>query len=164
MNKRALYALKARCAVDELTDCWLYQGHVRPNGYAWVMYEGKTWFGHRLAYTLKFGPIPAGKDCGQTCKGPRHCINPEHHKPGTRTQIMRSVIERGRIAKGVRKGIQYRGERSHFAKLDWAKVRQIRARLAEDESKHTLAAEYVISVDAIYKIARFETWKEGFAA
>lgn len=162
-KKYTVAGLKNRCVIDPITECWLWS-RCTHNGYAWVRHDGRTHYAHRLAYTLKHGDVDASLDVGATCNGPRHCINPAHHKPGTRTEIMRSVIERGRIAKGARKGMRYRGERTHFAKLDWPKVREIRSRLADGANKSELADANGISISNVHRIARYDTWKEGFAA
>ena len=156
--------LQKRCTIDPIHGCWLWKGCVQGNGYARARHNGKTWFVHRLAYVLKHGSVAPGVDVYWTCKGPRHCIHPDHHAAGDRLDTMRSVKDRDRIASGIRLGVKRRGERSHFAKLDWAAVRDIRARLNKMDDKQEIAAAFGVTPSNLDRIARYDTWKEGFAA
>lgn len=47
-------------------------------GYAKLYYEGRTWLGNRLLYTLRFGPIPKGMELDHIECDNRACINPMH--------------------------------------------------------------------------------------
>ena len=66
---------------DPKTGCWLFEGPTY-RGYGRVHYQGQTWRVHRLAWTLKNGPIPDGKVLDHLCRN-RNCCNPDHLEPVT---------------------------------------------------------------------------------
>jgi hypothetical protein len=60
--------------------CWIYAGHHRKQGgYATIGGGGRghTLLAHRVAYELRFGPIPDGLDLDHLCRRPA-CCNPAH--------------------------------------------------------------------------------------
>lgn len=68
--------------VDKSGDCWLWTGRLRYDGYAqytWVDSEKicHTTGGHRAAWSLIHGDIPAGMQLDHLCRV-RHCVNPAH--------------------------------------------------------------------------------------
>ncbi len=96
--------------------CWFWMGERNEKGYGRVWLNGFTKRAHRIAYSLVVGRIPAGMWVLHHCDQPP-CVNPEHLYLGT-------VKENGRDAK--ERGCMAFGERHTFAKLNNAKVRQIR--------------------------------------
>lgn len=82
--------------------CWLWTGHVSPNGYARISVGGVERQAHRVAYEEFVGPIPDGLDVDHVCHnedracsgGPscahRRCLNPEHLAPATRSDNLRN--------------------------------------------------------------------------
>ena len=61
-------------------ECWLFTGHVRPEGYGSIRRVGRnggTTEAHRLAYEVYVGPVPDGLHLHHTC-GVRRCVNPDH--------------------------------------------------------------------------------------
>jgi len=58
--------------------CWGWTGLITPRGYPifWVDHH-KGIYGHRMAYELHFGPIPAGMHTHHTCEN-KACVNPWH--------------------------------------------------------------------------------------
>lgn len=82
--------------VEKTTDgCWLWQGGMYSNGYGQFALGGtprRTALAHRMAYEQCVGPIPQGKDLDHLCRV-RHCVNPEHLEPVTRSEnLLRSPI------------------------------------------------------------------------
>lgn len=74
--------------VDPDTGCWEWIGAragYRWNegkGYASVWWEGRQQGGHRVAYKILVGPIPAGLTIDHTCRV-TYCVNPAHMEPVT---------------------------------------------------------------------------------
>lgn len=73
--------LWGKLAEDE-NGCWVWQGKLRSHGYATVGYQGRTWYAHRLAYTLMVADIPSGLQIDHLCRN-RACCNPWHLDPVT---------------------------------------------------------------------------------
>jgi hypothetical protein len=68
---------------------WLWTGALNNDGYP---PHGE----HRKSYELFIGPIPEGSDLDHTHRCPRHCINPDHLKPATRSQNLHFGYNRRR--------------------------------------------------------------------
>lgn len=62
---------------EPMSGCWLWGGYLRPNGYGWFRYGGKSCPAHRVAYELIKGPIPDGLHIDHLCRN-RACVNPDH--------------------------------------------------------------------------------------
>jgi hypothetical protein len=67
-----------RARRDPLSGCWIWQGAIQgPQGYGTIGYGDRTWLAHRLSWTGRHGPIPAGKILCHRCDE-RRCVNPDH--------------------------------------------------------------------------------------
>ena len=66
---------------DTSGDCWLWIGHVRPDGYGTLTQRvgGRVapLYAHRLSHEEFIGPIPDGYQIDHLCRV-RNCINPAH--------------------------------------------------------------------------------------
>jgi hypothetical protein len=62
--------------VERGAGCWEWPGSRNAHGYGQVK-VGSIRRAHRLAWTLAFGPIPAGMNVCHTCDNPP-CCNPTH--------------------------------------------------------------------------------------
>lgn len=76
--------IRRNIVVDD-AGCWIWIGHVGPNGYGRMQVpraEGgwKTGSAHRTSYQTFVGPIPAGMELDHLCKVKR-CVNPQHLEP-----------------------------------------------------------------------------------
>lgn len=69
--------LARRTKVDPISGCHIWQGATTPTGYPRVGVRRRVMGAHRLAWSLKHGPIPKGADICHRCDE-RRCINPEH--------------------------------------------------------------------------------------
>ncbi len=58
------------------TGCWLWLGKLTPLGYSRIRNPVGA-FGHRVAWELYRGPIPAGMVIDHICRE-RSCVNPDH--------------------------------------------------------------------------------------
>src|SRR5438128_206362 len=71
--------------------CWLWTGHVRPDGYGIFAYRGGRWRAHRYVYEQTRGEITKGLDIDHLCRV-RHCVNPAHLEVVTRqVNILRGI-------------------------------------------------------------------------
>lgn len=57
-------------------DCWLWEGGKSGNYGAFNVHRKPT-YAHIFAYTLAYGPVPAGCDVHHTCQQTL-CVNPRH--------------------------------------------------------------------------------------
>lgn len=78
--------------VREPGKCWLWPEDRRVNhdGYGQVMYQGRVWQAHVLAYILVKGPVPVGHETDHTCRV-RRCINPEHIEAVTHLENVQRI-------------------------------------------------------------------------
>ena len=84
----------ARVSVEDRgheTRCWISDRNASPKGYTRISVGRKTWFTHRLAYTVFVGPIPDDMVTDHLCRV-HACCNPDHLEPvASRTNILRGV-------------------------------------------------------------------------
>lgn len=71
--------------------CWEWQGTTNPQGYATL--KGKQV--HRVWWSIRVGPIPAGWQVDHLCFNPA-CVNPDHHEavPTSINNLRRKVRTR----------------------------------------------------------------------
>lgn len=82
---------RRRLTLDPDTGCWLWQGGKYRDGYAMSSANDRTGQGHRIAYLLVVGDIPAGLVLDHLCRV-RHCVNPAHLEPVTpRENVLRGI-------------------------------------------------------------------------
>jgi hypothetical protein len=107
-------------------------------------------FAHVMVLETFAGPCPAGQEARHGPRGPLANWWPEDLCWGTHAD--NQTIDR------ERDGTTVRGEQVNTAKLNEAKVRQIRVRAAAGELQAPLALEYGVSQRAISCVVLRQTW------
>ena len=121
--------------------CWIWTGHVAPNGYG--RFKNKQ--AHRLSYEQAGNSIPNGMLLDHMCHTPL-CVNPEHLRPVTRKQNAEHRIGANRTSKSGVRGViwdknhrKWRGCVRHHGKQYWVKssddVKEVEQRLIELRNK-----------------------------
>lgn len=64
-------------------ECWFWTGKLLA-GYGHIYQDGRSRPAHRVAYELRYGPIPHELDADHKCRN-RACVNPDHIQPATRS-------------------------------------------------------------------------------
>ena len=134
--------------IEKKGDCWWWKGGKDIKGYGVFWYKGKTQFAHRISLLLhnKVKDFKEGLQVLHSCRT-TSCVNPDHLSEGTREQ---------NSADKHRDGTSLVGERCHFSKLTWEKVKEIRAKTT---SRKELAEEYGVSLATISSIINNKSWK-----
>ncbi len=132
-------------------DCLEWQGQMVNTGYGTVRV-----LAHRLSYMTSKGPIPKGLFVLHSCDN-RLCVNPDHLFLGTNSDNVKDAYAKGKISN--------KGENNkRWAKLNYSKVREIRRRSAQGETRKALALEFGIKPCTISNIVADRVWnyKEAY--
>lgn len=125
--------------VDKISDpqgCWLWTGCKASGAYGHVWYNGKMEKSHRMSYLLSGKTIPEGLELAHSeyCVGKKHCCNPDHLTPKTRSENARDRWRDGTM----------------IYKLTEKQVDDIKTRT--DKNQAELAKEYNVSFQLISQI------------
>lgn len=133
----------ASFSVHPGTGCWEWTGPISADsGYGAIYSAGilpgpaTNILAHRVAWVLKFGPIPDGKLVRHRCDNPL-CGNPDHLLLGTNTQNAEDKASRLRV---------------WGTKLTFARVEDIRRRYAGGETQYAIAKDLGIDQSTVSKI------------
>lgn len=75
--------------------CWLWTGGKTRGGYGtFNPTRDKAQVAHRYWYEVAIGPVPRELDLDHLCRV-RHCVNPDHLEPVTRSENIRRGILHG---------------------------------------------------------------------
>jgi len=130
--------------------CWKWCGGKDIKQYGIFFFKGRAQFAHRVSLLIydKIQQFTPGLQVRHSCNEPS-CVNPEHLSEGTREQ---------NCADKVIHGTSLRGERCHFAKLDWVKVSEIREKASEGIKTKKLSEDYGVSGSTIRNIIKNNAW------
>lgn len=131
-------------------ECWLWSGGKTGAGYGVVTLCGREVAAHRLAWEIVNGAVPPGLFILHRCDVPA-CCNPSHLFAGTQADNMQDMVSKGR---------KYRkpGSLHPHAKLDEARVIDIRERRSNGARTRDLARDFGVSLSTISGILHRATW------
>jgi hypothetical protein len=131
--------------------CWLYTGGISSSGYGIVSIKNRSVHVHRLAYSLKCGPIPEATCVLHRCDI-RRCINPDHLFLGSLADNNRDCMDKGRTA-------DRRGEKNTGAKFTPKRVARVRRAYGTGRfSQRTVGEMFGISQQQVSSIVRGQAW------
>ena len=128
--------------------CHLWTGCLNNKGYGQIRIAKRAKLAHRVAWEQKNGPIPEGLFVCHKCDTPS-CVNPDHLFLGTTFENLADASAKGRMRHGIR---------HHNAKLDDAKVRDIRVMSASGMCQREIGECVGISQTVVGDVLRREIW------
>jgi hypothetical protein len=127
--------------------CMIWNLAKNRQGYGVMVHEvSKTMLAHRYSYELFVGEIPDGMCVLHKCDNPL-CVRPDHLFLGSHSDNMQDMFSKGR------------GNTFNNVKLDMNKVKDIRKRLENKESRASIAKSYNVCVKTITDIKLNKSWK-----
>lgn len=93
-QRNTLVTVIQKTKIDLKSGCWEWQKSKR-RGYGSVVYSNKSWYTHRLVYTLVYGDIPSGILVCHHCDN-RLCCNPLHLFLGTYKDNTQDMMTKNR--------------------------------------------------------------------
>jgi hypothetical protein len=153
-------------AYEPMSGCHLWTRAIGSGGYGSLTVGGKTLKAHRVAYELRYGPIPDGLVACHRCDTPS-CINPAHLFIGTHGDNARdreskqrrrpatgerhgSRTHPERLARGDRNGSRLHPERLPRGEESWSRLHPELVARGERTNSARLTAEQVIEIRARY--------------
>ena len=143
MERVALYSEPAA------NGCVIWRGMTVTRGYPVVSLKFKIYSVRRLVLGWKGGALAPNQVVLASC-GNRLCVNPDHLSAGSHADAYHRSGNAERIV--------MRGQKNGQSKLNPESVRSIRRLRAEGVSSGLLAATLGVSVAAIHKVEKRETW------
>lgn len=146
--------------VDKTDNCWNWTASTA-KGYGQFKLRKKMVKAHRLSWFMHHGQEPPDCVC-HTCDNPL-CVNPAHLWIGSNTENTADKVAKNRQARGQEhqaKVATYasRGTDLPHAKLDEAKVAEVRQLKHDGWTRAAIARRYGVSPQAIGKILDGRSW------
>lgn len=130
--------------------CWVWIASKLVKGYGqFAIARSKNELAHRVSFVIAHDRGPVGGVVRHHCDNPS-CVRPSHLREGTLLDNNRDQVLRGRTAKGEKNGT---------AKLDEARVGEIRQRFAGGESQGKLAREFGVTQPTVSVIVNRKHWR-----
>jgi hypothetical protein len=73
--------------------CWLWTGATNRGGYAPFTVDGHSEYAHYFAYEQLVGPVAEGFRLTRRPGCPKRCVNPQHWRLATYTEINRAIVK-----------------------------------------------------------------------
>lgn len=121
--------------------CWIWTASTYTNGYGSFFMKGKLTGAHRAAWRIFKGLIPENMRVCHTCDVPC-CVNPSHLFLGTAKDNSQDMLNKDRHG------------RTCLSSTDIINIRKI-----SNLSNTQIARQYSVSTKVIWKIKRYETWR-----
>lgn len=156
---RSLADIRSRCVIDAETGCWIWRGafSVKVGGHAtprvWLANERRAEIAGRAAWLLSGRKLKPGAVVWRSACTDTRCINPEHAKAGTRTQMHASFVADGRLRGDPKRAI---ANAKNCAKqlLPVETVRRAEAMFAAGVMQKDVRSEFGISSDTAARIRK----------
>lgn len=142
--KQNTFELEFWSKVKKTPGCWWWNG-AKSGKYGRFKYVTAQ----RVAYMLTYEDFDPQLEVLHKCDKPL-CVRPDHLFQGTIQDNMADMVRKGRQAKGERVGI---------ARLNWEKVREIRANYPQ-KSVGYFMRKFQVSRWAVKSVIQGWTWKE----
>lgn len=139
--------------VNKASECWVWTGSLKRNGYGSLSVANHKKYAHRISWELAHGKIPDGLKVLHHCDN-RACVNPGHLFLGTDADNAHDRMSKGRPQGRQKYPQRYPyGSRVPTAKLTEAQVEEIRSRYRiAQTSLSRLAYKYGTSISTIKRI------------
>jgi hypothetical protein len=146
----------SKVRIDNPNDCWPWNAYImkRKNGelaYGMFYLHGSPQLAHRVAYLLKYGAIPEGKNVCHNCDN-TVCCNPSHLRADTQ---LGNIVEMD--TKGRRVVVSSVGVKNGNAKLTVKQIEAIRSTTGISDRK--LASQYNVSHCTINRVRHYRVYK-----
>lgn len=146
--------------------CWAWMGSKSRAGYGYFTTGSrrdgtrKKTAAHVFSYKFYEGPVAPGQVVYRACETDG-CVNPDHLRAGTRRDMIRLAIKKGRWHQGNPKNFPQAqcGQKNPNAKLTDVQANQIRAAKGIVKAI-VLARRYPVSEGTIYQIWEGKSRKE----